>query len=109
MNTETRQHNAALYTAHTPAGTKFTIWHGPKSKAKGRRVTAWTPEQLAEIIPENGAAAIYASFGHVNGLEGFKRTLFVKAVGRIEAIDKAGNCTYAIPYGAGRTASVLVK
>ena len=49
----------------------YTIWHGPKSVAKGRRVTTWTGTQLVESL--GNEFTVFESFGHVNGVEGFSK------------------------------------
>ena len=104
----TTAERAALYAERT-AGKRWTIHHGPKSRAAGRRGETWTADEVAELIPEGGMVALYVSFGHVNGLECFGLDPFMREGDSLVRIGSDGVPTHGYPLGEGRTMRLLVK
>ena len=98
---------AELYAEHAKG--PATRWHGPKSRAAGRRGETWTADEVAGLIPEGGAVALYVSFGHVNGREGFGREVLVRDGDRVTVLRPGGTGLLAYPLGQGRTLRLLVS
>ena len=110
MNTTTTAdyaRRAALYADHAKG--PATRWLGPKARATGLRGETWTAEEVADLIPADGAVTLYASFGHVNGREGFGREVIVRDGDRLTVLRPGGSGAIAYPLGQGRTLRLLVK
>lgn len=80
---------------------RHTVW-GP---GKSYRVTMWGAAELARLAPEG---AIFESFGHVRGKEGFSRTRYVAdTAGNLHCYDSEG--TKKIIHPADRKLRILTR
>lgn len=109
MTTESeRKARQELYRSVTSERTRWHLWHGTKSRARGRVVQLWTAQEIWDMIPEGGCQVVYGSFKR-GPVEGFSRSVAVRGDCRIDFIDGSGNTVWAMPLGTGRTMRILVQ